>query len=272
MRIASLLVLHSLKRVRTLLLITGLLLGAFQLVLILVAGSIQNSGGFEQLAALLPAFFRELLGPALASFMSFSGIVSVGYFHLTVIGALMAVAVTLATIPTAEVESGFSDFILSRPVARHWIITRTIVVTVLGCGFIVVLMVLGTWGGLHAFGRRDVQWPSSRLITSLAVNLYMLAMCWGGVALAIASAARRRSIAGGAAGLLALGCYLLDYIGRLWQPAEKLAWLSPFRYYNPFELMMGNPLPMKNLIVLAAVAVAGFIAAYILYARRDISH
>jgi len=75
-RIASLLVAHSLKRVRTLLLITALLLGAFQLVLILVAGSIQNSGGFEQLAALLPAFFRELLGPALVSFMSFSGIVS----------------------------------------------------------------------------------------------------------------------------------------------------------------------------------------------------
>ena len=272
MRIASLLVAHSLKRVRTLLLITALLLGAFQLVLILVAGSIQNSGGFEQLATLLPAFFRELLGPALASFMSFSGIVSVGYFHLTVIGALMAVALTLATIPTAEVESGFSDFILSRPVARHWIITRTIVVTVLGCAFIVALMMAGTWGGLHAFGRRDVQWPSSRLIISLAVNLYMLALCWGGVAMAIASAARRRSVAGGAAGLLALGCYLLDYIGRLWQPAEKVAWLSPFRYYNPFDLMMGNPLPPKNLIVLGAVAVAGFIAAYVLYARRDISH
>jgi ABC-2 type transport system permease protein len=133
-------------------------------------------------------------------------------------------------------------------------------------------MVAGTRGGLNAFGRRDVQWPSSKLITSLAVNLYMLAMCWGGVAMAIASAARRRSIAGGSAGLLALGFYLLDYVGRLWQPAEKVAWLSPFRYYNPFDLMIGNPLPEKNLIVLAAVALAGFIAAYVLYARRDISH
>lgn len=272
MRIAALLVLHSLKRVRTLLLVTGILLGAFQLVLILVAGSIQGSGGFDQLATLLPAFFRELLGPALASFMSFSGIVSVGYFHLTVIGALLAVAVTLATIPTAEVESGFSDFILSRPVARHWIITRTIVVTALGCALIVVLMVAATWGGLQAFGRRDAQWPSTKLVSSLAVNLYMLALCWGGVAMAVAAAARRRSVAGGAAGLIALGTYLLDYVGRLWQPAEKAAWLSPFRYYNPFDLMMGNSLPPKNLLVLGAVAAGGFIAAYVLYARRDISH
>jgi beta-exotoxin I transport system permease protein len=272
MRIATLLVVHSLKRVRILLLTTGLLLGAFQLVLIFVAGSIQASGGFDQLATLLPGFFRELLGPALASFMSFSGIVSVGYFHLTVIGALMAVAVTLATIPTAEVESGFSDFILSRPVARHWVITRTIVVTALGCAFVVAVMVAGTWGGLHAFGRRDVQWPSVKLVSSLAENLYMLALCWGGVAMAIGAAARRRSVAGGAAGLLALGFYLLDYVGRLWQPAEKVAWLSPFRYYNPFELMLGNPLPPKNLIVLGAVALAGFFAAYVLYARRDISH
>lgn len=272
MRIATLLVVHSLKRVRTLVLTTGLLLGAFQLILIFVAGSIQGSGGFEQLATLLPPFFRELLGPALASFMSFSGIVSLGYFHLTVIGALTAVAVTLATIPTGEVESGFSDFILSRPVARHWMITRTIVVVALACAFVVALMVAGTWGGLHAFGRRDVQWPSAKLIRSLAENLYMLALCWGGVALAIASAARRRSVAGGAAGLLALAAYLLDYVGRLWQPAEKVAWLSPFRYYNPFELILGSPLPPKNLMVLGAVAVAGFIAAYVLYARRDISH
>ena len=272
MRIGTLLVVHSLKRVRTLVLTTGLLLGAFQLILIFVAGSIQGSGGFEQLATLLPPFVRELLGPAVASFMSFSGIVSLGYFHLTVIGALTAIAVTLATIPAAEVESGFSDFILSRPVARHWIITRSIVVTIVCCTFVVALMVAGTWSGLHAFGRRDVQWPSAKTIGSMAANLEMLALSWGGLAMAIGAAARRRSVAGGAAGLLALGFYLLDYVGRLWRPAERVAWLSPFRYYNPFELMLGNPLPPKNLIVLGAVTVAGFIAAYVLYARRDISH
>ena len=79
-------------------------------------------------------------------------------------------------------------------------------------------------------------------------------------------------MAGGAAGLLAFAAFLLDYVARLWQPAEKIAWLSPFRYYNPFDLITGNTLPLKNLVVLGAIALAGFAAAYVLFARRDISH
>jgi ABC-type transport system involved in multi-copper enzyme maturation permease subunit len=191
MRGAAWLVWHSLKRSRTLVLVTGFLLAAFQLVLIFAAGEIQGTNGFGQLAALMPPLLRELLGPAIASFLSFSGIVSLGYFHLTVIGALTAVAVTLGTIPAGEVESGFSDFILSRPVARHWIITRAIVVTVFCCALVLALMVAGTWSGLHTFGRRDVAWPSAAMIGSMAANLYMLALCWGGVGLAISAPPQR---------------------------------------------------------------------------------
>lgn len=272
MRRATLLLAYSLKRVRTLAIATGLLLAALQLVLIFVAGSIQSSGGFDQLSALLPPFARQLLGPSVATFMSFSGIVCLGYFQLAVMGALIAVAVTLATIPASEVETGFMDLILARPLARHWIITRTIVLTTLVSAMLVALMVAGTWAGLRMFAPSGVRWPSARLIDSLAVNLGMLTLCWGGVATAIGAASSRRSSAGGSAGLLALATFLLDYVARLWQPAEKIAWLSPFRYYNPFELIMGNPLPFKNLVVLGGIALGGFAAAYVLFARRDISH
>ena len=71
----------SLKRARTLLVATGLLLAAFQVLLVLIASSIHPSK-FEDLAALLPPFVRALLGPAVASVMSFGGIVCLGYFDL----------------------------------------------------------------------------------------------------------------------------------------------------------------------------------------------
>ena len=90
--------------------------------------------------------------------------------------------------------------------------------------------------------------------------------------MAIGAASRRRSVAGSIAGLLALTAFLLDYVGRMWRPAESIAWLSPFRYYSPFEIVMGNPLPSTNLVLLAGIAVAGFAAAYLLFSRRDISH
>jgi ABC-2 type transport system permease protein len=271
-RSAALLLAYSLGRVRTLVIATGLLLAALQVVLIFVAGALHTTGAFDQLSAIIPPFARELLGPSVTIIMSFSGIVCLGYFELAVMGALIALAVTLATTPASEVEIGFMDLILARPLARHWIITRTIALTTLVVALMLVLMVGGTWTGLWLFAPPGVAWPSSTLVDSLAINLGMLTLCWGGVAMAIGAASRRRSVAGGAAGLLAFATFLLDYVARLWQPAEKVAWLSPFRYYNPFDLITGNALPIRNLVVLGVIALAGFAAAYVLFARRDISH
>jgi ABC-2 type transport system permease protein len=134
------------------------------------------------------------------------------------------------------------------------------------------MMMAGTWIGLATLAPPDADWPSAKLIASLGLNLGMLSLSWGGIAMALGAASRRRRVAGGVAGLLALTTYLLDYTARLWKPAESVAWLSPFRYYVPFDLVMGNPLPLRNLVVLASIAVTGFAAAYILFSRRDISH
>jgi len=239
--------------------------------LVAVAGSIQQSGGFAALGALLPPFVRDLMGPSFVSFMSFAGIVTVGYFHLAPMAALVGVTVAVALIPVSEIESGFIDLILSRPLARHWIVTRTIATMTLSILMLLILMLGGTWTGLELLAPKDAAWPSLKLILSLAMNLGLLLLCWGGVAMAIGCASRRRSVAAALSGLLALVAFLMDYVGRLWRPAESVSWLSPFRYYAPFELVMGIALPSKNLAVLAGVAAAGFAAAYVLFARRDIA-
>jgi ABC-2 type transport system permease protein len=263
---------HAVTRARTLVLTTGAVLAAFQVRLIFVARSIQNSGGFKQLGELLSPFVSQLMGPSFTSFMSFSGIVCAGYIELAVIGAPVSVSIGLATTPTAEIESGFADLILSRPMARHWIVTRSIIVTALASVVLLIIMMGGTWGGLEALAPKDAGWPSASLILSLALNMGLLMLCWSGVAMAIGCASKRRSVAGTIAGLLALTTYLLDYVGRLWQPAERVAWPSPFRYYAPFDLVMGSPLSTKNLVVLGGIAAAGFATAYVAFARRDISH
>jgi len=264
-----LLLAHSLKRIRTLVLIMGLLLGAFQLLLVASGSSIYRSDGFQQLTVLIPPFARELMGPA---FMSFAGIVCLGYFHLVVMGSLVGLSIAIGTMPTSEVETGFVDLILSRPLARHWIITRTMIAMILSIVLVLGLMMIGTWTGLATLAPNGADWPSAKLIRSLAINLALLMLCWSALALAIGAAARRRSVAGAATGLLALAAFLLDYLGRFWRPAESMAWLSPFRYYNPFDMVVGGNLTLKNIAVLGGIAVAGFIAAQLLFSRRDLSH
>jgi hypothetical protein len=72
--------------------------------------------------------------------------------------------------------------------------------------------------------------------------------------------------------LLALTAYMIDYVGQAWKPAESVAWFLPFRYYTPFELVMGSALAAKNLYVLGGITAAAFVLAYVLYSQRDISH
>jgi len=261
----------SLKRARTLLIATGLLLAAFQVLLVLIAGSIERTGDFEQLASLLPPFVRALLGPAVASVMSFSGVVCLGYFDLAIVAALLALIIALATLPASEVETGFADLILARPLRRHWIITRSIALVLLAILMMLALMVAGTWAGLAMLAPKNAQWPPPRMIGSLALNLGLLMLCWSGIAMAF-GAACRRSVASATTGLLALTAMLLDLTGRMWPPAERFAWLSPFRYFIPFDLVMGTALPVENILVLWAIAMSGFTVAYFLFSQRDISH
>jgi ABC-2 type transport system permease protein len=265
------LVLHSLKRLRTLLLAMGVLLGAFQVLLIVIAAALERTNAFASLGALLPPFARELLGPSATSFISFSGLVSQGYFHPVVVGSVVGISIAIATIPTLEIESGFIDLILSRPLARHWIITRSILVMLICAVALLAIMVTGTTVALRALGPKGAAGPAPGVILSLAVNLGLLMFSWCGIAMALGAASRRRSVAGTIAGLLALATFLLDYIARAWHPAEAVAWLSPFHYYNALELIMGRPLDPHHLWTLAGIATTGFALAYVLFARRDLS-
>ena len=70
----------SLKRVRLLLCATGLLLAAVQVLRVRIAASVHNAGQFDLVTALLPPSVRAILGPSLASIMTFNGIVCGVYF------------------------------------------------------------------------------------------------------------------------------------------------------------------------------------------------
>ena len=260
----------SLKRAWPLLGATGLLLGAVQAFRVLIAASMHNAGQFDQITALLPPFVRDIVGPSLASVMTFNGIVCGVYFDTGFIIALLALAIALATLPASEIETGFADLILARPMRRHWLITRTIALVWFSILVMLLMIMAGTWAGLAIFAPPDVPWPSARQTATLALSLGMLVVSWSGVAMAL-GAAYRRSVAGAATSLLAFAALLLDWAHRLWPPLERIAWLSPFFYFRPYELVAGDPLRLENLLVLWAIATTGYTVAYLIIWQRDIS-
>jgi ABC-2 type transport system permease protein len=260
----------TLKRVRLLLCATGLLLAGVQVLRVHIAATVHTAGQFELLIALMPPAVRAILGPSLASIMTFNGMVCGVYFDTGYIIALLALAIALATLPASEIETGFADLILARPLPRHWLITRAIALVLFSILLMLLMMMAGTWAGLALFAPPHAPWPSARQTGSLALSLGMLVMSWSGIAMAL-GAAYRRSVASATTGLLAFGALLLDWAHRLWPALDRIAWLSPFYYFNPYGLVAGGPVGLKDLLVLCAMTMTGFTVAYIIISRRDIS-
>ncbi len=218
----------------------------------------------------MPDFVRPFLGSSGLATLSFTGVVCAGYIDPAVMGGILALAITSAVEPAGEIERRFTDLVLSRPQRRHALIARSAIVVGVVVAISAVAMIAGTTLGLAWLAPADAPRPGPRVVLSLAANLSALAICWGAVALAIASLARRRGVAGGIAAGLAFVTFLLDYLARAWSPARRLVWVSPFHYYDAPALMLNGPLPWRNLTILLAVAMTALAAAHIAFARRDL--
>ena len=261
---------HSLRRIRGVLLGLGVILAAFQLLLTQVAAYMARQNAFGVLSTLIPDFARTAAGPSALAFMSFSGIVGLGYFHPVVLAALVGLVITIASEPAAEVEARFVDLTLSRPLARADFVARTVLVLVVATLVMVATMMAGTWTGLTCCVPAELERPSLALLLSLAISLAAIVLCWAGVAFALAAGARRRAGASAVAGALALAAYLLDYLGRVWEPLSGVSRLSPFHYFEPMAVILGEPLNVRHIVGLLAVALAGIIAGVATFARRDV--
>lgn len=261
---------HSLKRIRAFLLGLALLLAAFQFLLTQMGAYLVHHSAFGELSMLLPDFVRTVAGPSALAFMSFNGVVALGYFHPIVVAACLGLTIAIATEPAAEVDTRFVDLTLSRDLTRTTLVTRTALVFLAAAVLVLASMVAGTTAGLACCTPPEVAPPATTTILSLATSLGSVMFCWAGLTMAVAGAGRRRAAASGIVGVAALAAYLLDYLGRAWEPARAISAASPFHYFEPTALVMGQRLNAVDVATLIIVGILGAAIAFVVFERRDI--
>jgi ABC-2 type transport system permease protein len=255
---------------RPVLLGLGLLLAAFQFLLVQIGAYLVRHSAFGELSLLIPDFVRTIAGPSALAFMSFTGVVALGYFHPMVIAAAIAVTIMVGSETATEIETRFVDLTLARDLTRSTVLMRTWIVFVVATTWLVGVMALGSRTGLACCAPSDVAAPGSMLLGSLAVSLASLMVCWCGITTAVAAAVRRRAVAGAAVGIAALAAFLLDYVGRAWEPAAVMSRVSPFHYFEPTALVMGTPLKLTNVAVLVGAGALGGAIGWLIFTHRDI--
>ena len=201
---------------------------------------------------------------------TFKGTVAFGYFHPVVAMLIAVLAIYFATEPAHEVESGLVDLTLARPVPRHVLVTRSLLLRNGAVASARMLMAAGTWLGLRTFRLAGVRCAVAGVRRELLLHLAAVARCFGGFGLAVAAGARRWSTAFTTAALTAVLMYLVDFLAIGWPLMRPLAWISPFHYYPALSILAEDAPAWRNLVVLF-LAAAGFSAlGYWRFSRRDL--
>jgi len=211
--------------------------------------------------AMLGVDTSDQLGPE--AFLAFA------WVHPVVLALVWAHALVCCTrVPAGEIDRGTADLTLTLPVTRWGVLLNETLVWLVAGGAILALALAGNQVGVQyveAAGRP----PLGRLLIVL-VNLYCLYLAVGGLAWLVSASSDRRGPAMILVFLILLASFLLNFLAQFWTVAKQIAFLGILDYYRPLYILRNGQVPWQNLGVLLGVAAVLWIAAGIVFNRRDV--
>jgi ABC-type transport system involved in multi-copper enzyme maturation permease subunit len=241
----------------------------FQLLILTLVTEVDFLAVIRQVYDRMPPQMQFLFGEEFLAQFSINGIAGFGYNHPLVLIMFSIVAILLPSRYLAgEIESGTLGLLFSMPVRRLAIAFSLW----LFMGAALIVLVAGCWAGTSlgmVFFPETHQLFIWGLVYS-GINLWMLMMAIGSYTFLISSFLKE----GGKATLRAVAVtmvfYFLNFVVKIWPKIDFLEPFSVFHYYQPQELMMKNPIPAENIIVLAFLILLCSALGFRQVSRRDV--
>jgi ABC-2 type transport system permease protein len=226
-----------------------------------------NAASLADVVDSLPEGLRRALLGASGDFFSPTGYLQARMFSTFAPLLLLVYAIGAGSRAIAgEEEARTLDILLSLPVARRRVLldkaaAMLAATATLGLVLWIAIAVTGP-----AFEVRVGAAPLAAAVT----NAVLIALVFGGIALAVGTASGRRSLATGIATAFAAGTYLVDVLAL---SVDGLGWLqrlSPFFYYREPNVLSAG-LDAADAGVLMAVVLVALGAALLAFERRDLA-
>lgn len=178
-------------------------------------------------------------------------------------GAFFAAIIGVSALAKEEKERT-AEYLLTHPVSRGSILTQKLIALVMQIVLMNAVIYLLSVSSIAMIGE-EILWKELSLLhfSFFLVQLELAGICFG------ISAFLRRSGLGIGIGIAAI-MYFLNIVANISESAEGLKYITPFGYADSAEIVAKVSLDGKMILCGMALMVAGILAAYWKYTKKDI--
>ncbi len=208
--------------------------------------------------------FTAAFGMDKLNFGTLMGFYSVECGNVLGLGGAFFAALCAVNILSKEERDKTAEFLLTHPVSRARIITEKLAAVLIQI-IAMNLILYGLSAGAIAAVGETVPWKELNLLhlAYCILQIELAAICF-----CISAFVRKGSVGMGLG--LATVMYFLNLIANITETAEFLKYITPFGYCDGAELITSGSLDKTMVSIGAAFGIAGVIAAYLKYIRKDI--
>lgn len=208
--------------------------------------------------------FSTAFGMDQLNFGEFKGYFAVECGNVLGLGGAIFAAIAGITALVKEEKDGTAEFLLTHPVSRERILGEKLLSVVAQIVLLNVLVFGVVAGCIAAIGETE---SISELYLLFVANFLMQVQI-GVMTFGISAFLKNGGLAVGLG--LSFGFYFLNIVANLTEEAEVLKYITPFAYTDGATILKEQTLEWKYLAVGGALTLAGALAAFLKYRKKDI--
>ncbi len=241
------------------------LLGTLALFMLFFPMISDQASQYEKIFNSFPEAFRKALGLSTVNLGDVLGYYSFAFLYVVLAGAVQAMNMGVSIL-SAEVRDKTGDFLFVKPVTRTRIITMKILAVLIQIVIVNAIMCVANWFMVSFVSDKAFDMKLYLLLTG---SLFFIQIFFASFGLAVSVFLKRiRTVLP-----ISMGVVFLFYIIMLLNQTledEKLAWLSPFGYFDLATIMKQVQYQGKFLLAWSILITIFIFFTYKVFAKKDL--
>ena len=208
--------------------------------------------------------FTAAFGMDRLNFGTLIGFYAVECGNVLGLGGAFYAALCAVGILSKEEKEGTAEYLLTHPISRTRLVTEKLIAVLVQITAMNIVIYAFSVGSIAVIGE-EIPWKEINL---MHLAYYLLQLELAGICFGI-SAFLRKGSAGVGLGIATM-MYFLNLIANIADAAAFLKYITPFGYCEGADILSDGSLDGTMVAIGAAVGIAGIVAAYLKYTKKDI--